>query len=106
MKTNIERAKEIALGIETGKIWVDADLSAEIAGLLHSLATFTEPRREALVGVEFALSYYSEPKLYYTPPVASDVILDGGLRARAALSLLKAGYRNANQQTFSTGDEI
>jgi hypothetical protein len=97
MKPTIERAKEIAKSIDSGAIWVDADLASEIAGLLGLLAATVEAQGENLTSIEFALNYYSEPDLYHDP-VTSDVILDGGLRARTALGLLKGREPQATSE--------
>ena len=89
MKTYIERAREIARGIDSGIFWVDADLADEIAGLLLSLAATLETQSNNINCIEFALNYYSEPDLYHAGVALDDVILDGGLRARTALGLIK-----------------
>jgi hypothetical protein len=89
MNTSIERAREIARGIDSGAVWVDAGLADEIAGLLLTLATTIETQSANFNCVEFALNYYSAPDLYLSTLALDDVILDGGLRARTALGLLK-----------------
>ena len=89
MKTYIARAREIAKGIEAGLVWVDADLADEITGLLESMATTIETQSSNVTCIEFALRYYGEPDLYQAGVALDDVILDGGLRARTALALLK-----------------
>jgi hypothetical protein len=97
MKPTIERAKEIARGIDSGATWVDADLASEIAGLLELLAATVEAQGENLKSIEFALNYYSAPDLYHDQ-ATSDVILDGGLRARTALGLLKGRQPEATSE--------
>jgi hypothetical protein len=89
MNTSIERAREIARGIDSGAVWVDADLADEIAGLLLTLATTIETQSGNINCIEFALNYYSEPDLYHNGVALDDVILDGGLRARTALGLIR-----------------
>jgi hypothetical protein len=89
MRTNVERAREIAMGIQTGLVWVDADKADEVADLLESMATVIETLDTCAIRIEFALKYYSEPDLYCVGVALDDVILDGGLRARTALGLLK-----------------
>lgn len=88
MKRSIERAKEIAREIESGKHWVDGELAGEMANLLDFLASCLEIHHQNFSSVQFALGYYSEPSLYMDR-TSADVILDGGLRARTALGLLK-----------------
>jgi hypothetical protein len=85
----IERAREIARGINSGVFWVDADLADEIAGLLVTLAATVETQSTNISCVEFALNYYSEPELYLAGVAPDGVILDGGLRARTALGLIR-----------------
>jgi hypothetical protein len=89
VNTTIERAREIARGIDSGIVWVDADLADEIASLLLNLAATIEAQSANINCIEFALNYYSEPDLYLSTVALDDVILDGGLRARTALGLLK-----------------
>jgi hypothetical protein len=89
VNTTIERAREIARGIDSGVVWVDADVADEIAGLLLDLAATIETQCENVNCIEFALNYYSEPDLYHNGVAFDDVILDGGLRARTALGLIR-----------------
>ncbi|MBZ0135485.1 MAG: hypothetical protein K8I27_03800 [Planctomycetes bacterium] len=102
MDAKIDRAKEIAQGIEAGTVWVDAELANEMATVIRSLTTALQDQRNCMKGVEFALSYYSEPDLYVELAAPAQVILDGGLRARTALGMLKAAshQRRANSHTY------
>lgn len=104
MNTCIERAKEIARGISSGATWVDAQMADEIAALLKTLATTVEAQAENITCVEFALNFYSEPELYHDPVVPMGIHLDGGLRARTALGLLRRA-RNPRTARPLTGDK-
>lgn len=95
MKSEIERAREIARGIELTNTWLDGAQSGEVARLLEALADAAEEQASKLSAIEFALLYYSEPHLYLDskPRSSAEPILDGGLRARTALGLLKSRAR-------------
>jgi hypothetical protein len=91
MLTQVEKAREFARSIEMGSLWLDADKAMELAQLLESLAEAAENQAAKLNSVEFALQYYSQPHLYIdsAPRSPTEPILDGGLRARTALGMLK-----------------
>lgn len=95
MKTEIERAREVARSIELTNTWLDGAEAGEVARLLETLADAAEEQASKLSAIEFALLYYSEPHLYLDskPRSPVDPILDGGLRARTALGLLKTRPR-------------
>jgi hypothetical protein len=91
MPIETERARDIARNLGLGNTWLDTEQATEIARLLEGLADNVEVQQAKLNSIEFALHYYSEPHLYVDsqPRNATDPILDGGLRARTALSLMK-----------------
>jgi hypothetical protein len=95
MIPELERARAIARELRTGNAWLDTEQAGEIAHILDTLADAAQAHNEKLQSVEFALSYYSEPQLYidHSPRSPHDPILDGGLRARTALSLLRMRSR-------------
>ncbi len=95
MQTHIQRAREIANELELGSLWLETDAATELATLLRGLADECEAQGSRLSAIEFALLYYSEPHLYLDlrPRGPAEPILDGGLRARTALGLLKARVR-------------
>jgi hypothetical protein len=74
--------------IQTGMVWVDSDAAQEIAGLLEVLAETIETQAENITSIDFALTYYGEPDRYRTSS-DGECTLDGGLRARTALGLLR-----------------
>jgi hypothetical protein len=96
MNTNVQRAREIAFGIDLGHLWIDSELEEEVAGLLHTLSDTIEAQRASTTSAQLALEYYSEPQLYFVPVAAPEPILDGGLRARTALWLMR-GKRQREQ---------
>jgi hypothetical protein len=85
MDSPIERAREIARLLNTGEI--DANLEIEIADLLAALAAALEGREQLLSSAQYALKYYGDAERYHYPGLGE--VLDGGLRARTALRLLK-----------------
>jgi hypothetical protein len=93
MNTHVDRAREIARRINTGMVWVDADAAQEIAELLETLADVIETQARNITSVDFALTYYSEPELYRISD-DEECTLDGGLRARTALGLLRHAPRS------------
>lgn len=93
MNTYVNRAREIARRINTGLVWVDADAAQEIAGLLETLAEVIETQAGKITSVDFALTYYSDPD-HYRISDDEKCALDGGLRARTALGLLRRAPRS------------
>jgi hypothetical protein len=88
MNKELQRSIEIADGIKSGALWVNPDLADEIAELLYALAGEVEAQPRCDRAVTLALTYYSEPHLYYVPVSGNNPILDGGLRARTAMRYL------------------
>lgn len=93
MTNYASRAKVVAKRIRTGMVWVDMDAAEEVAELLENLAVVSETQSQNFTSVEFALTYYGEPTRYQVS-IDEDCILDGGLRARTALGLLKRAPRS------------
>ncbi|MBZ0135482.1 MAG: hypothetical protein K8I27_03785 [Planctomycetes bacterium] len=67
--------------------------------LRKAIAPTHYTRSEVLRSVVFALSYYSEPDLYFEPVMPGEPVLDGGLRARAALEMMRNSIRETRRQT-------
>ncbi len=98
----ITRARELARELEEKAIVGDFALIGEVQSVLNTLADTVEAQRSTLSSVEFALSYYSVPYLYAGPEMQGREMLDGGLRARTALGLMKRGCKKEARQTYTT----
>lgn len=94
MDTKLSRAREIARELQSEFVILDNQLTDEIAGILDLMAECIETQTAKIAAAEFALNYYREPGLYLTSEQqASPTILDGGLRARTALTELQRPVR-------------
>lgn len=101
MEMTITRARELACELEERAIFGDFALIGEVQSVLKTLAdTTVEAQRSTLSSVEFALSYYSVPYLYTSPEMQGRELLDGGLRARTALGLIKRGCKRGARRTY------
>lgn len=91
MGPHIERARKLARTLESTQKYVDGNLRDEIVRTIDDLIRSAEADEERLKAAKFALEYYRDPELYVTPePYEDEVILDGGNRARTALSIMEA----------------
>ena len=89
MNPTLEKARRLVRQMHEGFTILDNPLSEEIIETLGVLIEAVEDQQGKLSAAEFALNYYREPQLYIEPDCSPDQpILDGGLRARTALTLM------------------
>jgi hypothetical protein len=89
MDNVIERAQQLMFRVDLANLEPNCPLPHEVASMIGELTKAIQLQWELLRSVQFALNYYGDPYLYCDPVIPSDPLLDGGLRARTALYLMK-----------------
>ena len=98
MSSVLQKARKLARQLQEGMTVLDGETSQELAETLDALICAVEDQDEKLTAAELALNYYSEPQLYLNPEFSADQpILDEGLRARTALSVMSRPVRQMSQ---------
>jgi hypothetical protein len=88
MANILDNARRLARQLEKS-YGFDKDLAEQASRVLEELVQNLEAEQAKLKAAEFALNYYREPHLYAGEGCSlAEPILDGGLRARTALSVM------------------
>jgi hypothetical protein len=89
MDTIIERTQQLAYRVDHGNLEQNCPFPSEVAKTLDELSKAIQLRDELLRSIQFALEYYGDPCRYLQVVIPSDLAMDGGLRARTALYLMR-----------------
>ena len=100
MGPQIERARKLARTLESTQKYVDGNLRDEIVRTIDELVRSAEADEERLKAAKLALEYYRDPELYLDPQHdEGQEVLDGGNRARTALSIIQASEHRLKHLT-------